>query len=228
RIRPSQKFSLTDKEILTLTDWACKIEEHYKFPQDIEWAKDGKSNKLFIVQSRPETVHAVKIKKVYEQYRIDSKNKEPILTGIAIGSKIGRGRVRVISDVSKIKNFKEGEVLVTKMTDPDWVPIMRLASAIITDEGGKTCHSAIISREFGIPCIVGTEKATKILKTGQEVTVDCTKGRIFLGKIPFKIRKYNLKKIPKLPVSISLNLGAPELAFKNSFLIINILSCFSS
>ncbi len=216
--KDQQKFSLTDKEILILTDWACKIEEHYKFPQDIEWAKDGKSNKLFIVQSRPETVHAVKSMKVYEQYQIDSKNKKPILTGIAIGSKIGQGRVRVVSDVSKIKNFKEGDVLVTKMTDPDWVPIMRLASAIITDEGGKTAHAAIISRELGVPCIVGTEKATKILKTGQEVTVDCTKGRVFLGKTPFKIRRYNLKKIPKLPVSISLNLGAPELAFQHSFL----------
>ena len=216
--KDQQKFSLTDKEILTLTDWACKIEEHYKFPQDIEWAKDGQSNKLFIVQSRPETVHAVKSKRVYEQYRIDSKNKKPILTGIAIGGKVSQGRVRVVSDVLKIKNFKQGDVLVTEMTDPDWVPIMRLASAIITDEGGKTAHAAIISRELGIPCIVGTEKATKILKTGQEVTVDCTKGRVFLGKIPFKIRRYNLKKIPKLPVSISLNLGAPELAFQNSFL----------
>jgi pyruvate,water dikinase len=217
-LKDREKFSLTDKEILTLTDWACKIEEHYKFPQDIEWAKDGKSNKLFIVQSRPETVHAVKSKKVYEQYQIDSKNKKPILTGIAIGSKVGQGRVRVVSDVLKIKNFKEGEILVTKMTDPDWVPIMRLASAIITDEGGKTAHAAIISRELGIPCIVGTKKATKILKEGQEVTVDCTKGRIFSGKIPFKIKRYNLKKIPKLPVSITLNLGAPELAFQKSFL----------
>jgi len=216
--KDQQRFSLTDKEILTLADWACKIEEYYKFPQDIEWAKDGISNKLFVVQSRPETVHAVKSKKVYEQYQINVKNKKPILTGIAVGSKIGKGRVRVISDISKIKNFKKGEVLVTKMTDPDWVPIMRLASAIITDEGGKTAHAAIISRELGIPCVVGTQKASKVLKTGQTVTVDCSKGRVFLGEIPFKIKKYDLKRIPKLPVRISLNLGAPEIAFKNSFL----------
>ena len=216
-LKDREKFSLTEKEILTLADWVLKIEDHYKFPQDIEWAKDGKSNKLFIVQSRPETVHSVKVKNVYKEYEVKT-NKKPILTGIAIGDKIGKGKARVILNVSKINQFKKGEVLVTGMTDPDWVPIMRLASAIITDEGGKTCHSAIISRELGIPCIVGTKKATKILKTGQMITVDCTKGRVFLGEIPFKIKKYNLKKIPKLPVKISLNLGAPEIAFKNSFL----------
>ncbi len=216
-LKDQQKFSLTDKEILTLTDWACKIEEHYNFPQDIEWAKDGKSNKLFIVQSRPETVHSVKSKNVYEEYKIKT-DKKPVLTGIAIGNKIGQGKTKVITNVSKINQFKKGEVLITRMTDPDWVPIMRLASAIITDEGGRTCHSAIISRELGIPCIVGTKKATKILKTGQNITVDCTKGRVFEGIIPFKVKKYNLKKIPKLPVSISLNLGAPEIAFKSSFL----------
>jgi len=211
------KLSLTDKEILTLAKWACLIEEHYAFPQDIEWAKDGKSNQLFIVQSRPETVHAPKSGKTYQEYKIKTK-KAPLLTGISIGDKIGQGKTRVISDVSEIKKFKKGEVLVTRMTDPDWTAIMGIASAIITDEGGKTCHSAIISRELGIPAIVGTKKATSILKTGQLVTVDCTQGNVFLGKIPFKVRRYNLKKIPKLPVEIVLNLGAPEIAFKTSFL----------
>ncbi|XOB46537.1 MAG: phosphoenolpyruvate synthase [Candidatus Nealsonbacteria bacterium] len=211
------RFSLTDKEILTLARWACQIEDHYKYPQDIEWAKDGKSNKLFIVQSRPETVHAPKIGKTYQEYEIKTK-KSPIITGIPIGNKIGQGKVRVIPNVSKIGQFQKGEVLVTTMTDPDWLPIMRIASAIITDEGGKTCHSAIVSRELGIPCIVGTKRATDILKTNQEVTVDCTRGRIFSGKILFKIKRYNLKKIPKLPVKIVLNLGAPEIAFKSSFL----------
>ncbi|MCP6718210.1 MAG: phosphoenolpyruvate synthase [Patescibacteria group bacterium] len=215
--KQQQEFSLSEKEILTLTDWALKIEKHYDFPQDIEWAKDGKSNKLFIVQSRPETVHSPQAKNIYEEYEIKI-NKKPVLTGIGIGDKVGQGKVRVISDVAKINQFKKGEVLVTKMTDPDWVPIMRLASAIITDEGGKTAHAAIISRELGIPCIVGTKKATKILKTGQNITVDCTKARVFEGIVPFKVKRYNLKKIPKLPVSISLNLGVPEIAFKKSFL----------
>jgi len=220
------KFSLNNDEILTLARWAVLIEEHYSkkngkwMPQDIEWAKDGKTGELFIVQSRPETVHAPKTGKVYEEYEIKAK-KKPVLFGIAIGDKIGTGKVRVISDVSKINQFQQGEVLVTKMTDPDWTTIMTMASAIITDEGGKTCHSAIISRELGIPCIVGTQKSTKILKTGQTVTIDCTQGlngRIFKGKIPFKIKKYNLEKIPKLKTKIMLNIGAPEIAFKTSFL----------
>ncbi len=215
--REQRKFSLTDREVLTLARWACQIEDHYKFPQDIEWAKDGKTNKLFIVQSRPETVHAAKTGSTYQEYEIKTK-KTPVLKGIPVGNKIGQGRVKVIPNVSEIRKFQKGEVLVTRMTDPDWVPIMRMASAIVTDEGGKTCHAAIVSRELGIPCLVGTKKATHILKTGQEVTVDCTKGRVFLGKVPFKIKKYNLKKIPKLPVRIVLNVGAPEIAFKASFL----------
>ena len=220
------KFSLNDEEILTLARWAVLIEEHYSkkyrkwMPQDIEWAKDGKTNQLFIVQSRPETVHAPKIGKVYEEYEIETK-KKPVLTGIAIGDKIGTGKVRVIPDVSKISQFKKGEVLVTEMTDPDWLPAMQISSAIVTDEGGKTAHAAIVARELGIPAIVGTEMATKKLKNRQAVTVDCTQGlngRIFLGRISFKIKKYDLKKIPKLKTKIMMNIGAPEIAFKASFL----------
>ena len=214
------KFSLTEKEILTLAKWACLIEEYYKIPQDIEWAKDGKTNELFIVQSRPETVNTPKKGNYIQEYELKTKSK-PILTGIAIGNKIGYGKARVISDVSKISELRKGEVLVTKMTDPDWTSIMGLASAIVTDEGGKTCHSAIISRELGVPCVVGAGKATQILKTGQEITVDCTQGlngRIFKGKVSFKVRIYNLKKIPKLKTKIMMNIGAPETAFKASFL----------
>jgi len=214
------RFSLTDEEILTLAKWACRIEEHYKIPQDIEWAKDGKSGELFIVQSRPETVYAVKKIQFYEEYKIKT-TKKPILTGIAIGNKIGQGKVEIITDVSKISQFQKGGVLVTKMTDPDWVPIMRLASAIITDEGSKTCHAAIISRELGIPCIVGTKNATKVLKNSETITIDCTQGsnaRIYSGKIPFEIKKYDLKKVPKLKTKIMINIGAPEIAFKTSFL----------
>ncbi len=216
------KFSLSDEDILTLAKWAVLIEDHYGKPQDIEWAKDGKTGKLFIVQSRPETVYAVQNKKTttYEEYQIKTK-KSSILTGIAIGNKIGIGKIRFISDVSKISRFQKGEVLLTKMTDPDWVPVMRLASAIITDEGGKTCHAAIVSRELGVPCIVGAGRATKLFKTGETVTVDCTQGsvgRIYQGKIPFILKKYDLKKIPKLKTKIMINIGAPDIAFKTSFL----------
>ncbi|MCX6738051.1 MAG: phosphoenolpyruvate synthase [Candidatus Parcubacteria bacterium] len=220
------KFSISDADILILAKWACKIEDYYSglnkkwMPQDLEWAKDGKTGKLFIVQSRPETIHRSERKTVYTEYSINTK-AEPILKGIAVGDKIGEGKVRIVSDVKKMNEFKKGEVLVTKMTDPDWVPIMQMASAIVTDEGSKTAHAAIVSRELGIPCIVGTEKATKILKTGQYITVDCTqgqKGRIFAGKVPYEVKNYNLKKIPSSKIKISVNIGAPELAFKTSFL----------
>jgi pyruvate,water dikinase len=218
--KDQQQFSLTDEEVLTLAKWACLIEEHYQRPQDIEWAKDGKTEKLFIVQSRPETIHALGTKVTYEEYELKT-DKKPVLTGIAIGNKIGQGKAHIIEDVSKISEFKKGEILVTKMTDPDWVSVFPLASAIITDEGGKTCHSAIISRELGLPCVVGTRNATKVLKTGQVITVDCTsgsEGKIFLGKIPFGIKRYDLKEIPELKTKIMINIGAPEIAFKTSFL----------
>ncbi len=219
-LKNQAEFSVTDKEILILANWAAQIEQHYKTPQDIEWAKDGKTKQLFIVQARPETVHAPKEIKTYQEYQVQTKQK-PILEGIAIGNKIGQGKVRIIKDISKISEFKKGEILVTKITDPDWVPIMRLASAIITNEGGKTCHSAIVARELGIPCIVGTKNATKILRNKQEITVDCAQGlngKVYQGKIPFRIKKYNLKKIPKLKTKIMINIAAPDIAFKTSFL----------
>jgi len=213
-------FSLNDEEILTLARWACKIEEHYKRPQDIEWAKDGETGQLFIVQSRPETVHTRKKANIFEEYRIKTK-KKPLLTGIAVGDKVGQGKVRVITDASRISEFRKGEVLVTKMTDPDWVSIFPLAAAIITDEGGATCHAAIVSRELGIPCIVGTRIATKVLRNGDELTIDCSSGRngnIFSGKISYSLKRYDLSKVPKLKTKIMVNIGAPEIAFKTSFL----------
>lgn len=214
------KFSLNEKEVLTLAEWAMKIQDHYGKHQDIEWAKDGKTKELFIVQARPETVHAPDSGKKYVEYNVKTK-KKPILTGIAVGNKIGIGKARVIKNLSNMTSFQPGEVLVTKMTDPDWVPIMRIASAIVTDEGGKTAHAAIVSRELGIPAIVGTRDASSKLKTGQEITVDCTKGlngRIFEGKIPYEVKEYNLNKIPKLKTKIMMNVGAPDVAFKTSFL----------
>ena len=220
------KFSLTDKEVLTLAKWGVQIEEYYTrirkkwTPQDIEWAKDGKTGKLFIVQARPETIHSVAKGNIYKEYKINTK-EQPVIKGIAVGDKIGQGKVRVISSVKNIANFKKGEVLVTKMTDPDWVPIMKIASAIITDEGSKTAHAAIVSRELGIPCIVGTKNASKILKTGDSVTVDCTQGlngKIYKGIIDYSVKEYNLRKIPKTKTKISVNIGAPELAFKTASL----------
>ena len=214
------KFSLTDKEILILAEWACRIEQHYGIAQDIEWAKDGRTGQLFITQSRPETVHASLEGNFFEEYEIKTK-KKPILQGIAIGSKIGQGKVRIVSDVLKLSEFRKGEVLVTKMTDPDWLPAMRIASAIITDEGSKVCHAAIVSRELGIPCIVGTLTGTKVFKNGDIVTVDCTQGlggKIYSGIIAFETKKHNLKKLPKLKTKIMLNIGAPDIAFKSSFL----------
>jgi pyruvate,water dikinase len=187
---------------------------------DMEWAKDGKTGQLFIVQARPETVHAKDTGKYYQEYKIKTAGK-PILRGTAIGSKIAQGKVHKILNASRLKEFKKGEILVTKMTDPDWVPIMKIASAIITDEGSKTCHAAIISRELGIPCIVGTGKATRVLDNAGEITIDCSQGlegRVFKGKIPFKVKKYNLERVPKLKTKIMVNLGAPEIAFKTSFL----------
>lgn len=215
-----ERFSIDDKDILTLAKWGCIIEEHYGLPQDIEWAKDGKSGKLFIVQSRPETVYAAKTEKVYEEY-IPKEIRKPIIEGIAIGEKIGTGKVKIITDIRKMNDFKQGDILVTKMTDPDWNNLMAMASAIITDEGGKTCHSAIISRELGVPCIVATKNATQKLKNGMEITVDCSqggKGYIYDKKIDFEVKKYNLAKIPELKVKIMANVGTPETAFKNSFL----------
>ncbi len=218
------RFSISENDVLALAKWACIIEDHYKRPQDIEWAKDGLTGKLFIVQSRPETIYATEKLNFYEEYQVTT-NKKPFVTGIAIGNKIGQGKVHVIPNVAQIRQFQKGEVLVTKMTDPDWVSIFPLASAIITNEGGKTCHAAIVSRELGIPCIVGTKIATQTLKTGETVTVDCTqglKGRVFLGKIPFQIKRTDLTKIPKakkrLKTKIMINIGAPDIAFKTSFL----------
>lgn len=213
-------FVLSDDEILKLAEWAILIEEHYGRPMDIEWAKDGDgkevgTGELFIVQARPETVHAIKDQKFYEIYKLKGDGKV-LCTGKAVGSKIGQGKAKVILDVSQIGEFQDGEVLVTTMTDPDWEPIMKKASAIITDKGGRTCHAAIVSRELGIPCIVGTEVATKVVKTGMEITVDCTQGeegRVLEGLVPFEVERIDLEKLPQTRTKIMMNVGIPEQAF---------------
>jgi pyruvate,water dikinase len=215
-----KQFSITDEEILKLAKWAVIVEEHYKKPMDLEWAKDGETGKLFIVQARPETVQSQKDTNQLEEYELKEKG-EILVTGKSVGSKIGLGKVKVIEDVSGIHSFKKGEVLVTDMTDPDWEPIMKIAGAIITNKGGRTCHAAIISRELGIPCIVGTNNATKKLKSEKEVTVSCAGGEtgvVYKGKLKYEIKKHNLGKIPKTKTKIMMNLGTPEQAFEQSFI----------
>ncbi len=214
------KFSLEDEEIKTLADWATRIEDHYGRPQDLEWAKDGETGELFIVQSRPETIHAPETKKTYKEYKMNTDEK-PLVTGIAVGSKVGQGKVRVIKSVENIDEFEKGDVLVTEMTDPDWVSVMRDAAAIITDEGGKTAHASIVGRELGVPTIVGTENATERLSTGDEVTADCTQGstgRVYKGLIDYQVEEHDLGQIPELKTKVLMNIGTPEIAFKHSFL----------
>ncbi len=221
-----KKFCINDDEILTLAKWAQQIEDHYsrlanKFkPMDMEWAKDGESGELFIVQARPETVQSTKNAAVLETFKLHEEGTILII-GKSVGQKIGAGPVHVIKDVKDIGTFKKGEVLVTDMTDPDWEPIMKIASAIVTNRGGRTCHAAIISRELGIPCVVGTGKGTEVLNDDQNVTVDCSQGdagQVYRGKLKFSIEKVELDKIPKTRTKIMMNVGNPEDAFTLSFL----------
>jgi pyruvate, water dikinase len=215
-----KKFCLTDDEVLKLAQWGMQIEEHYRKSMDIEWAKDGRSGEMYIVQARPETVQSQKDKNVLEEYILKEKGKV-LCTGSAVGNKIGSGKANVIKDVAKIADFKKGEVLVTEMTDPDWEPIMKIASAIVTNSGGRTSHAAIVSRELGIPCIVGTCDATKAIKDGKYVTVSCAEGevgQIFEGSLKFEIKRTNLKSIKKSRTNIMMNVGNPDQAFELSFI----------
>ncbi|GIW67626.1 MAG: phosphoenolpyruvate synthase [Candidatus Parcubacteria bacterium] len=213
-------YSLNDDEVLELAKMGLIIEKHYGRAMDIEWAKDGIDGKLYIVQARAETVHSTKKYNVYEEYKLKEKG-EIILKGIAIGSKIASGKVRVIKDVSKINEFQEGEILVTEMTDPDWVPIMKIAKGIITDKGGRTCHAAIVSRELGIPAIVGTQKATEVLKTGDEVTIDCSTGitgYVYKGNLDYEVIEHNLENLPETKTKIYVNIGLPDEAWEKWYL----------
>lgn len=216
------RFSLTDDEILKLADWVTKIEmyfsnKHGRYqPMDTEWAKDGQTGELFIVQARPETVHAMKDKNVMKTYALKGSGNV-LAQGTAVGSKIAAGRARVIKDVSKISEFQKGEVLVTEITDPDWEPIMKIASAIVTDKGGRTSHAAIVSRELGITCVVGTGDATRVITDGQEITVDSSNGKtgvIYEGVLPFEVHEQRLDSIPETNTKIMLNIGSPEEAFE--------------
>ncbi|RLF28623.1 MAG: phosphoenolpyruvate synthase [Thermoplasmata archaeon] len=209
-----KKFVITDDEILKLAEWACIIEEHYGKPMDIEWAKDGLTGELYIVQARPETVHSQKDVATIDTYVLEEKGNI-LVEGEAVGSKIGQGEVNVIKDAKEISRFKKGQVLVTDMTDPDWEPIMKIASAIVTNRGGRTCHAAIISRELGIPCVIGTGNGTEILKNEQNVTVDCSEGvgRIYDGLLKYRLDKIKLDTLPETRTKIMMNVGVPEKAF---------------
>ena len=220
-----RSYVLSDNEILTLSKWAALIEDHYTrvrktwTPMDIEWAKDGKTGKLYIVQARPETVQAGRDFSKIKEFEMIGKGKL-LCKGTSVGSQIATGKVNIILDAKRIGLFKPGEVLVTDMTDPDWEPIMKIASAIVTDKGGRTSHAAIVSRELGIPCIVGTENATKKTKTGQTVTVDTTgsEGYVYEGALKFKIVEHDVKRIPKIKTKIMMNIATPDTAFEKSFL----------
>jgi pyruvate,water dikinase len=221
-----KSFALKDKEIVQLAKWATLIEEHYSKkaghfkPMDMEWAKDGQTGQLFIVQARPETVASQKDPNVLETYVLNRPGKV-LVEGGAIGARIGFGKVNVIKDVKDISKFKQGDVLVTEMTDPDWEPIMKKAAAIVTNSGGRTCHAAIISRELGVPCIVGTGEGTTKLKSGRLVTISCAEGevgKVYDGNLPFKIKTMNLKSLKRPRTRVMMNVGNPETAFADSFI----------
>lgn len=215
-----KKFVLTEDEIILLAKWGVKIEEYYGKPMDIEWGKDGKDGQLYILQARPETVKSQTDAAVVESYILEGKGKE-LCSGNSVGSKIGVGTAHLIKNVQELDSFQEGEILVTEMTDPDWEPVMKKASAIVTNSGGRTCHAAIVSRELGIPCLVGTKTATQNIKNQEKITVDCSGGEVgyvYHGILKYRIEKYHLDKLPKLPVKLMMNVAEPSSAFKHSFL----------
>ncbi|MFF7063745.1 phosphoenolpyruvate synthase [Pseudomonas sp. NPDC008258] len=209
------RFCLSDAEVSELAKQAMIIEQHYQRPMDIEWAKDGDDGKLYIVQARPETVKSRSSANVMERYLLKEKGTV-LVEGRAIGQRIGAGKVRVINDVSEMDKVQPGDVLVSDMTDPDWEPVMKRASAIVTNRGGRTCHAAIIARELGIPAVVGCGNATQVLKDGQGVTVSCAEGDtgfIFEGELGFDIKQNSVDAMPELPFKIMMNVGNPDRAF---------------
>ncbi len=224
--KQQKQFCISDEDVLVLADYAIKIEEHYSAkagyhkPMDIEWAKDGDDGEIYIVQARPETVESRDDKLFYETYTLKNRSKI-LIEGRAVGRKIASGKVRKIEDVSKLNEFQVGDILVADTTTPDWEPVMKIASAIITNKGGRTCHAAIISRELGIAAIVGAENATELLRDGDEVTVSCAEGEngyVYEGLLDFEVEKTDLGHLQKTKTKIMMNLGNPDLAFSLSSL----------
>ncbi len=215
------RLSLSDDEVLALARWGCLIEEHYSAkagqptPMDVEWAKDGVTGELFILQARPETVHsAMASTAAIEIYELESRGRV-LVEGRSVGTKIGAGPVRVIGNVESLPTFRPGEVLVADMTDPDWEPTMKMAAAVVTNRGGRTCHAAIVSREIGVPCVVGAESATSALANGQAVTVSCAEGeagRVYEGALPFRRRTVDARSLPRPRTKVMMNVGDPDKA----------------
>ena len=217
--KEANQFSLSNSEIIELAKYAKTIEDHYKVPMDIEWAKDGENKKIYILQARPETVQS-KITNYYERYTLKEKG-ELIVSGKSVGQKIGAGTAKVIKDVSEITNIKTGDVIVTDMTDPDWEPVMKIASGIVTNRGGRTCHAAIIARELGIPAIVGCNNATELIRNNTQVTVSCgegNEGRVYKGELDYKIENIKFGSMPEVPVKIMMNVGNPDKAMSFSMM----------
>jgi pyruvate,water dikinase len=221
-----QGFCISDDEVLVLADYAVKVEKHYSkkaghpLPMDMEWAKDGVDGQLYMVQARPETVVSQRQGKTLQEYILKGSG-EILATGRAVGEKIAAGKGHIISDATHLNEFKKGEVLVADTTTPDWEPVMKTAAAIVTNRGGRTCHAAIVSRELGIPAVVGAENATKVIPNGKEVTVSCAEGdvgKIYRGEVPFDIQETDLSTLAQPATKVMINLGNPDIAFKTSFL----------
>ncbi len=215
----TNEFSITNDEIIQLAKYAKTIEDHYKMPMDIEWAKDGIDKKIYILQARPETVQS-KVSNYFERYTLKEKG-DLIVSGKSVGQKIGAGTAKVVKDISEIQNIKPGDVLVTDMTDPDWEPVMKIASGIVTNRGGRTCHAAIIARELGLPAIVGCNTATQAIPNNSKVTVCCgegNEGRVYKGELDYKVEKIKFGSMPEVPVKIMMNVGNPDKAMSFSMI----------
>jgi len=230
-LKSRDRFCLTDEEVLTLANWIVEIEKYYSekngrwTPMDVEWAKDGVTGELYIVQARPETVHSRKDHSKITVYKIteppEERQKKLLVSGIAVGRKVAEGKVKVLMSLEEAQRFEEGDILVTDMTDPDWEPIMKKAAAIVTNRGGRTCHAAIVARELGVPAIVGAGNATEVLKEGQRVTVSCAEGStgyVYDGKISYEVEEIDLSELPMPKTPIMFNIATPEGAFDLSFL----------
>jgi pyruvate, water dikinase len=217
-LKDRKRFVLTNEEIRTLSRWALEIEEHYNMPMDIEWAKDGESDELYIVQARPETVHSSKEKSIIKEYRLNDEGKV-LVTGTAIGEKIAKGTARILSSPDESDKLQKGDVLITEITNPDWDNVMKKASAIITDSGGRTSHAAIVARELGAVAVVGAENATKAIKDGQKVTVSCAegeKGKIYEGTLKWEEEEIDFEKYDEPATEVMLILADPSIAFSYS------------
>ena len=219
-----ERFCIPDKDVLKLAQYAIAVENHYSkksgrpTPMDVEWAKDGRDGELYIIQARPETVASRRKPEALESYALKSSGKV-LATGRAVGERIATGKVRLIKGKRDLRGFKPGEVLVAPATSPDWEPVMKIAAAIVTNRGGRTCHAAIVARELGVPAVVGTGNFTGKVKTGMTVTVSCAEGdigHVYDGKLAFEVERMAVDKLNKPRTAIMVNLGNPELAFKTA------------